>query len=232
MLMQQIEALKREAAEEAVKQIKSGMILGLGTGSTANYAIEKIGELWQAGELTDIVGIPTSIRTEQKAQSYGIPLGTLDEYPEIDLAIDGADEVDPRLDLIKGLGGALLREKMVEAASKYFIVVVDSSKIVPDLGRGLLPVAVDQFGWKSHARWLEQLGCMVAIRGGEARPYVADNGNYILDCYFIHGIPNPAELDVMLRSRPGVVEHGLFLNMANEVIVAGLDGLQVIKREV
>ncbi len=225
-----IENLKKTAAEKAVEQVESGMVLGLGHGSTARYVVAKIGELWQAGTLTDIVAVPTSQATAAQAQEYGIPLAALDEQPVIDLAIDGADEVDPQLNLIKGLGGALLREKMVESAAKRFIVVVDGSKPVEKLGtRGPLPVEVTQFGWKVQARWLETLGCTPAIRGGEAQPYVTDNGNYILDCAFPNGIDNPAELGATLQNRVGVVEHGLFLGMASEVIIAQADGLRFMK---
>ena len=175
------EAQKKQAAEKAVEQVKSGMVLGLGTGSTAKYAIIKIGELWQAGVLTDIVGIPTGETTATLARKYGLPLASLDEYPVIDLTIDGADEVAPNLDLIKGLGGALLREKMIELATRRFIVVADESKLVDQLGtHSPLPVEVTQFAWKYQADWLKNLGCRPALRGGEAEPYVTDNGNYII----------------------------------------------------
>jgi ribose 5-phosphate isomerase A len=223
--------LKKAAAEKAVEQVKSGMALGLGTGSTTRYAVIRIGELWQAGSLTDIVGVPTSEGTAVLAQQYGIPLVTLYEQPELDLVIDGADEVDPQLDLIKGLGGALLREKMVEGTAKRFVVVVDGSKLVSKLGtHSPLPVEVAQFGWRVQARWLESLGCTPAIRGGVAAPYVTDNGNFILDCTFPHGIDHPEKLGATLRDRVGVVEHGLFLGMASEVIVAETDGIRAIKR--
>lgn len=225
-----VERLKKEAAEKAVEQVRSGMVLGLGTGSTMSYAIAKIGELWQAGKLTNIVGIPTSMRTAAQAKEYQIPLSTLDEHPVIDLAIDGADEVDPNLNLIKGLGGALLREKMIEAAAHYFIVIVDGTKIVEKLGtHAPLPVEVTQFAWKAHARWLENLGCTTTLRGSETRPFVTDNGNYILDCIFPNGIDHPIELAAALRDRTGIIEHGLFLNMANEIIIAESSGLRFMK---
>lgn len=207
------------------------MVLGLGTGSSAKYATMKIGELWQAGELTDIVGIPTSESTVTLAIKYGIPLATLDTYPVVDLAIDGADEIDPDLNLIKGLGGALLREKMIESVTRRFIVVADGSKVVEKLGtRAPVPVEVVQFCWKSTARWLESLGCTPVLRDGEAQPFITDNGNYILDCHFPHGIDHPAELAATLKNRPGVVEHGLFLGMAAEAIVATTDGITVMSR--
>jgi len=223
--------LKKVAAEKAVEQVKSGMVLGLGHGSTATFAVAKIGQLWQNGTLTDIVAIPTSEQTAAQARKLGIPLGTLDQHPVLDLAIDGADEVDPQLNLIKGLGGALLREKMVEVAAKRFIVIVDKSKLVNKLGtRGPLPVEVVQFGWKAQARWLETLGCTPALRGGQPRPFVTDNGNYILDCTFPNGIGDPAALTAELQSRVGVVAHGLFLGMATEVLVGQADGVRSIKK--
>lgn len=225
-----IDELKKAAAEKAVERVRSGMVLGLGTGSTTRYATVRIGELWQAGTLSDIVGIPTSEDTVALAQEYGLPLATLDDYPVIDLVIDGADEVDPQLNLIKGLGGALLREKMIELAANYFIVVVDGSKCVKKLGtRSPLPVEVTQFAWQTQARWLKTLGCLPALRGGQAEPYVTDNGNYILDCTFPHGIDDPTGLAAALRNRTGVVEHGLFLGMADEIIVADVGGLRSIK---
>ena len=222
-----LEARKQAAAEKAVEQVKSGMVLGLGTGSTARFAVAKIGALWQAGKLTNIVAVPTSEATAKQARSYGIPLGTLDEQPHLDLAIDGADEVDPQFDLIKGLGGALLREKMVETAARRFVVIVDDSKLVNKLGsRGPLPVEVVQFGWRAQVRWLESMGCSVALRGDEGSPFVTDNGNYILDCTFAEGIDNPSGWASACINRVGVVEHGLFLGMAHEVIVAGTDGVR------
>ncbi len=227
-----IEDLKKQAAEKAVDQVQSGMVLGLGTGSSAKYATMKIGELWQAGQLTDIVGIPTSESTVTLAIKYGLPLATLDAYPVVDLAIDGADEIDPNLNLIKGLGGALLREKMIESVTRKFIVVADGSKVVQKLGtRAPVPVEVVQFCWKSTARWLESLGCTPVLRDGEVQPYLTDNGNYILDCHFPHGIDRPAELAATLKNRPGVVEHGLFLGMAAEAIVATADGITVMSRK-
>ena len=226
-----IEALKKAAAAKAVEQVKSGMVLGLGSGSTSRYAVIKIGELWQSGALTDIVGIPTSEATVGWASEYGLPLGTLAEYPHLDLAIDGADEVDPHLNLIKGLGGALLREKMVELATAYFIIIVDETKPVQKLGtKGPLPVEVTQFGWKYLANWLkETLSCSPFLRGGETQPFITDNGNYILDCSFPQGIDDPVKVAAQLRDRPGVVEHGLFLGMVDEVIVAEADGLRFLK---
>jgi ribose 5-phosphate isomerase A len=228
--MTSIEALKKMAAEKAVEQVKSGMVLGLGTGSTAYYAVAKIGQMWQAGELTDIVGVPTSEVTAAHAAEYGVPLGSLDDYPAIDVAIDGADEVDPQLNVIKGLGGALLREKMVEGVTQYFIVVVDERKISDRLGLvSPVPVEVVRFSWRFTSGWLESLGCTPVLRGGEASPYVTDNGNFIIDCHFANGINDPLALGDNLQSRPGVVEHGLFLGMANQVIAAASDGIKIFE---
>lgn len=229
--MSDVEHFKRLAGEKAVERVKDGMVLGLGTGSSAKYATIKIGQLWQAGVLTDIVGIPTSSATEALAREFDIPLSTLDEHPVIDLAIDGADEIDPNLDLIKGLGGALVREKITEVATKYLIIVADSRKLVDKLGiRGPLSVEVTQFAWRHHVRWLAGLGCEPALRGGQDNPYITDNHNFIVDCTFPHGIDDPAELDKILNNQPGIVGHGLFLGMANEVIVAGEDGIKVIRK--
>lgn len=224
-----VEDLKQAAAEKAVEQVKSGMVLGLGSGSTAYFAVTKIGQLWQAGQLTDIVGIPTSEDTTRHAGEYGLPISTLDEHPVIDLAIDGADEVDPKLNVIKGLGGALLREKMIEMVTRRFVVVVDQRKLSDRLGTvSPLPVEVVQFGWKFTANWLKSLGCTPSLRGGESDPFVTDNGNFILDCHFKNGIDDPYALDKQLQARPGVVEHGLFLNMASQVIAATSDGIKVL----
>jgi ribose 5-phosphate isomerase A len=225
-----IEQLKQQAAEKAVEQVQSGMVLGLGTGSTARYAVDKIGQLWQSGQLTGIVGIPTSEATAAQARGYGIPLTNLYEHPILDLAIDGADEVDPHLNVIKGLGGALLREKMVEQNAKQLIIVVDERKISRQLGTvSPVPVEVVRFEWQYTARWLESLGCLPKLRGGEASPYITDNGNYILDCHFPDKVADAGALAEMLTARVGVVEHGLFLNMATEVIVAASTGVRVLK---
>jgi ribose 5-phosphate isomerase A len=165
------------------------------------------------------------------ACEYAIPLATLDEYPVIDLAIDGADEIDPNLNLIKGLGGALLREKMIESVTRHFIVIADGSKLVDRLGtQAPVPVEVVQFCWKAQARWLAGLGCTPVLRGGETQPFVTDNVNYILDCHFPDGINNPTELAATIKSRPGVVEHGLFLDIAHQAIVATEDGLRIMEK--
>ncbi|CAL9041319.1 unnamed protein product [Musa banksii] len=224
--------LKKLAAVKAVEYVSSGMVLGLGTGSTAAFVVAEIGALLSSGKLRDIVGVPTSKRTYEQALSLGIPLSTLDDHPRIDLAIDGADEVDPDLNLVKGRGGALLREKMVEAASDKFVVVADETKLVTGLGgSGLaMPVEVVQFCWKYNQTRLQELfkeeGCEAKLRlddGG--KPYVTDNSNYIVDLYFKTPIKDAPAAGKEISALEGVVEHGLFLDMATAVIIAGKDGV-------
>jgi len=225
--------LKKMAAEKAVEYVKSGMVLGLGTGSTAAFAVAKIAELLKEGKLTDIVGVPTSKRTAEQAAALGIPLSVLDDHPKIDLAIDGADEVDPHLNLVKGRGGALLREKMVEGASAKFVVVVDETKLVKGLGGSKLamPVEVIQFCWKYNAERLKNLpevaGCEVKLRMDGDKPYVTDNSNYMVDLYFQDPIKDANAAAKAISALEGVVDHGLFLNMASVVIIAGSDGVTV-----
>lgn len=217
-----------------MEYVKSGMVLGLGTGSTAAFVVAKLGELLSSGQLTNIVGVPTSKRTEEQALSLNIPLSTLDAHPHIDLAIDGADEVDPNLDLVKGRGGALLREKMVEAASDKFVVVVDDSKLVSGLGgSGLaMPVEVVQFCWKYNLIRLQELfkeeGVDAKLRlDDNGKPYVTDNSNYIVDLYFKTPIKDSSAAGKEIASFEGVVEHGLFLDMTTAVIIAGKGGVSV-----
>ncbi|PON73864.1 Ribose 5-phosphate isomerase, type A [Parasponia andersonii] len=226
--------LKKLAADKAVEYVKSGMVLGLGTGSTAAFVVAKLGQLLSSGELTDIVGIPTSKRTEEQARELGIPLSVLDDHPRLDLAIDGADEVDPDLNLVKGRGGALLREKMVEAASEKFVVVADETKLVSGLGgSGLaMPVEVVQFCWKYNLVRLQELfkeeGVEAKLRlDGDGKPYVTDNSNYIVDLYFKTPIRDGLAAGKEISALEGVVEHGLFLDMATAVIIAGTTGVDV-----
>ncbi|KAJ4960804.1 hypothetical protein NE237_020714 [Protea cynaroides] len=229
------EELKQIAAYKAVEFVESGMVLGLGTGSTAKYAIERIGELLHQGKLKNIVGIPTSKQTHEQALSLGIPLSDLDSHSIVDLAIDGADEVDPYLNLVKGRGGSLLREKMIEGASRKFVVIVDESKMVPYIGGSHLamPVEIVPFCWKFTAERLQRLfedsGCVAKLRTykDSDEPFVTDNANYIVELYFEKDIGDlNAASDSILRL-PGVVEHGMFLNMASTVIVAGELGITV-----
>uniref|UniRef100_A0A7C9CQ06 ribose-5-phosphate isomerase n=1 Tax=Opuntia streptacantha TaxID=393608 RepID=A0A7C9CQ06_OPUST len=231
--------LKKIAAYKAVEYVESGMVLGLGTGSTAKHAVDRIGELLRQGKLKNIVGIPTSKKTHEQAVSCGIPLSDLDTYPVVDLAIDGADEVDPFLNLVKGRGGSLLREKMIESACKKFVVIVDESKMVKHLGgSGLaMPVEVIPFGWKFSAERLRKLfedaGCVAKLRTfpGNGEPFVTDNGNYIIDLYFKTDIGDlNAASDAILRL-PGIVEHGMFLDMATTVIVAGELGVTIKNKQ-
>ncbi|KAG7970092.1 hypothetical protein I3843_07G063700 [Carya illinoinensis] len=226
--------LKKLAADKAVDYVKSGMVLGLGTGSTAAFVVAKLGHLLQSGQLSNIVGIPTSKRTEEQARQLGIPLSVLDDHPSLDLAIDGADEVDPDLNLVKGRGGALLREKMVEAASAKFVVVVDDTKLVKGLGgSGLaMPVEVVQFCWKYNLIRLQELfkeeGVEAKLRLSEnGTPYVTDNSNYIVDLYFKTPIKDALAAGKEISAFEGVVEHGLFLDMATAVIIAGKGGVEV-----
>lgn len=223
-----IEQLKKLAGERAVLQVKSGMRLGLGTGSTTQYAVMAIGELWKAGALKDIVGVPTSVRTEELAKRYAIPLVSIDALDTLDLAIDGADEVDPAGNLIKGGGGALLREKVVEMKARRLVIVVDENKLSPKLGtKFALPVEITQASVAAETAFLTQLGAETSLRGG-ASPFVTDNGNYILDAKFPSGISDAYALAKQLEARPDVRAHGLFLDMASEVIVAGTEGIRSI----
>ena len=219
--------LKRAAAEKALELVQEGMLLGLGSGSTSRLFVEGVGGLVASG--MKVRGVPTSRSTAELAASLGIPIVT-ELVGQIDLAVDGADEVDPALNLIKGRGGALFREKLVAAASKRFVVVVDESKMVKQLGEGVLPVEVLPFLWRSTAERLTALGLSLVIRGGEETPYVTDNGNVILDLTVAEGIKNPAELALELKQVTGVVEHGLFVGMTDTVIVAGPDGLKAVGR--
>ena len=223
-------ALKQQAAERAVTFVQSGMVLGLGAGSTAVFALRRLGQLLAEGALRDIVGVPCSSQVEAEARQAGIPLTTLDDHPTVDLTIDGADEVDPQLNLIKGGGGALLREKMVAQATRREIIVVDEGKLSPHLGvRWAVPVEVIPFGWRAQARFLAGLGARVARRERNGGPYFTDQGNFILDCAF-GPILDPAGLARQLAERAGIVEHGLFLGLATDLIVAGRDGVQHQRR--
>lgn len=213
---------KKIAGEKAVEFVKDGMILGLGTGSTVYWSILKIGELVQDG--LQIRGIPTSKNTENLANELGIPLLQLSEVDQLDLAIDGADEANPAFQLIKGGGGALLREKMIASIAKQFIVVADESKYVNQLGKFPLPVEVVQFGWELTFKKISKIGGNPVLRKLEdGTAYVSDNGNYILDCYF-EKIVNPQKLHTMLNMIPGVVENGLFINLADTLIIGKQSG--------
>lgn len=207
---------KQAVGEKAAEFVKDDMIVGLGTGSTVYYTILKLGERVKNG--LRIQGVPTSKETEKLARQIGIPLVTLADVNKLDLAIDGADEVDNQFALIKGGGGALLREKMIAKASEQFIVVADSTKLVQTLGAFPLPVEVVRFGWEMTAKHMRDLGCVPRLRLLEDHtPFITDNGNYIIDCHF-QEIKRPHELEVALNMIPGVVENGLFNHMTSRVI--------------
>jgi len=224
--------LKQNAAHRAVEFVHSGMVVGLGTGSTTAFAVMRIGERLKSGDLKNIVGIPTSIRTEKLATELGIPLCGLDDQPVIDVTIDGADEVDPALNLIKGGGGALLREKVVAQASRQNIIIVDESKLSPRLGtRWALPVEVLPFAAKTEENFLKSQGATVSLRlDDQGRPYQTDQNNFILDANFGE-IEDPDGLAARLNERAGIVEHGLFLDLASDVVVAAEDAIRHLKRK-
>lgn len=226
------EDLKRKVASEALKYVRSKTTLGLGSGSTAAEFVKLLGAALKSGELENIVGVPTSEGTAKIAGEFGVPLKTLDEVEKIDLAVDGADEVDLNLNMIKGLGRALLREKITEIHAEKFIVIVDDSKIVSKLGEKCpLPVEIVPFAYMSTVKWMNTLpGCRAELwLEDDGKAAITDNGNYLVKCYFDAGIENAAKLAGELKSRPGVVEHGLFLGMATMVIVASEEGIKVIE---
>ena len=219
---------KQAAARASLHFVKEGEIVGLGSGSTASYAIRFLGERVRAG--LKIRGVPTSLATEKLATSSGIRLTTLDNVREIDVTIDGADEFDPQLNLIKGGGGNLLREKIVASASNFFVIIVDSSKQVPMLGKFPLPVEVIPFAEALIKRKIEALGAEVKVRlSAKGDPFITDEGHHLLDCSFGQ-IPDAPALARRLETMPGVVEHGLFLGMANVVLLAKGGQVQELRR--
>lgn len=222
--------MKKNAALKAVEFVESGMILGLGSGSTAVYALEQIGKRIKSGSLKSIVGIPSSRRTAELARQFGIPMGTLDDFPAIDLTIDGADEIDPELNLIKGGGGALLREKILAQNSSRLIIIADETKLSADLGTKFrLPVEVIPFSLQPMQKYLVSIGAKPTLRIDEnEQTFITDEGNFIIDCEF-GPILNPYKLAQTLKTHAGLVEHGLFLNLATDVIVAGENGIQHFK---
>jgi ribose 5-phosphate isomerase A len=222
---------KERAGQAALSYIQSGMLVGLGTGSTAKLFIDALGAALKQGKLANIQGIPTSVRSEEQAKQLGIPLTTFAQSPTLDVTIDGADEVGPGLNLIKGLGGALLREKLVAQNSKMLIIVADDTKKVLALGtKSPLPVEVTRFSHEASEHFLRGLGCTPALRKSESgSAYVTDNGNYIYDCRFPR-IDDPRALEEKLAHRAGIVETGLFINMADVVLLAGSDAVETLKR--
>jgi ribose 5-phosphate isomerase A len=229
-----MEALKRQAAARALEQVRDGMRLGLGTGSTARHFVDLLGEKVRSG--MRVTGVPTSEATRVQAEQCGIPLTTLEEVDQLDLTIDGADEVDSALDLIKGGGGALLREKIVAAASDRMIVIADETKWVDALGRFPLPVEVVQFGLGATKRAMERAfaasgvsGQMVLRKGKDGHVFVTDGGHWIVDAH-LGRIADVPRLAGSLNAIPGVVESGLFVGLASTVILAGANGIRVVER--
>jgi len=236
--------LKKLVGYRAVDDhVTSNMVVGLGTGSTAYFAVERLGEKLKDGSLTNITAVPTSVRTREQAEELGIPLATLDTHEDLDVAIDGADSVDRKtLGLVKGGGGALFREKLVEVRANKFVVIVDDSKLCDGLGPHFpVPVEIAQFCHGHILRKIEALpalkGCKAVLRMGSSsnnqpdgdEPAVTDNGNFVVDLHFTEPIADPAAAAAQLKATVGVVEHGFFIGMASEVIVAASDGIQVLK---
>jgi ribose 5-phosphate isomerase A len=229
-----MDQLKRQAAARALDEVREGMQLGLGTGSTAKHFVELLGERVRAG--LKVIGVPTSEATRADAIRCGVPLTTLDEIDHLDLTVDGADEVDPELNLIKGGGGALLREKIVAAASDRMIVIADDSKWVATLGRFPLPVEVIPFGLGATRRGIEKAfalsgvsGQMAVRKAKDGHVFVTDGGHWIVDAH-LGRIEDPARLAVALSAIPGVVEHGLFIGLASSAVLASGEGIRVIER--
>lgn len=222
-----MDEIRRVAAEKAVEFLRDGMVIGLGTGRTASYAIRKIGEMVQSG--MSFTAVSTSEASSRLAASLGLEISTLDEHPEIDVTIDGADEVDPALNLTKGKGGALVREKIIAAATKMEVIVVDSEKLVSRLGeREAIPVEIMRFGSRSTLARLTSLGCRPALRMSGSSPFVSDNGNLIADCNF-SPIEKPRVLEERINMIPGVVENGIFTGLTGTVIVGRETGVELLQ---
>ncbi len=222
------ETWKRAAAERATEWLRPGMVVGLGAGSTALLAVQQISALLARGQLAGILGVPCSRAVGLAAERLGIPITTLEAHPVVDVTIDGADEVElASLALIKGGGGALLREKIVAQASRREIIVVDETKPSTQLGmRRRVPVEIVPFGWRSQAMYLESLGARVTVRTEpDGTPYHTDQNNLIIDCDFGR-IPEPRALSRSLSERAGIVEHGLFIDLATDLVIAGADGIR------
>lgn len=231
--MSAAEARKRLAAMKSLEVVGDGMRIGLGTGSTVAHLLSFLAEKLNTGLLHDVMGVPTSLWTADRARQLGIPLTSLSEHPELDVTIDGADEIDPDLNLIKGLGGALLREKMVAQASKRLVIIADDEKVVDRLGtRSPLPVEVIQFGWQIHLGFFKELGGRPVVRTADGgNPLVTDNGNYIIDLHFEGGMDDPIEIDHRLHARAGIVETGLFIGMTRAAIIGHRNSVEVMTRE-
>lgn len=219
---------KEAAGEAALKYVRSGMALGLGTGSTTDFFLIALGREIRAGRLTGIVGVPTSERSAARSRELGIPLTTLTQHPVLDVAVDGADEIAPGLALIKGLGGALLREKIVAQAAKKFVVIADGGKVADRLGtKPPLPVEVTPFEHASHVPFFKSLGAEPVLRlTPEGKPYVTDNQNLIYDLKFPAGISDPTALELKLLKHAGVVDTGLFMGIASVALIARETGVE------
>jgi ribose 5-phosphate isomerase A len=225
--------LKEQAARKAVELVEPGMMLGLGTGSTARRVLEALAERRKRGELDGIVGVPTSSDTKEYATKLEIPLASLDEAFHLDMTLDGADEVDPGLELVKGLGGALLWEKIVAGATGRLVIVVDQTKLVDTLAsRSPVPVEVVPFGWRTLVEPIQALGAEPVLRQSQdGDAFITDGGHYILDCTFPDGLEDPYEVEAAFHTFPGVVETGLFLGMAETVVVGTEKGPRILRRE-
>jgi ribose 5-phosphate isomerase A len=224
---------KQRAAEAAIGFLQHNMVLGLGTGSTADHFLQALASHLKNGKLSNIIGIPTSHQSEKRARELGIPLTTLAQHPQPDLTVDGADEIDPQLNLIKGLGGALLREKIVAQNSLKLLIIADSGKCVTHLGtQSPLPVEVTPFGHESHVLFFQKLGAVSTLRKcSDGSTFVTDNGNYIYDCQFSQ-IADPVALEAALASRAGIVTCGLFLKMAEIALVGDNESVKEVKRPI
>lgn len=226
--MQEMDEPKKRAAESALKLIRDGQVVGLGTGSTAKFAIEGLGRLVREG--LSVKGVPTSIATERMAGKLGIPLVDLNKAAPIDITLDGADEIDPDFNMIKGGGGALTREKLVALASTKRVILVDESKLVSKLGQSrLLPLEVLPFAWTLSARLLTDLGCVANLRCDGEMPFVTDNGNHILDCAF-GLIEDAAALEKQIKLLPGIIECGLFVGIADTLVIGFEDRVEIRER--
>lgn len=226
--MKDMDEPKKRAAESALELIRDGQIVGLGTGSTAKFAIEGLGRRVREG--LSVKGVPTSIATERMAREFGIPLVDLNEAGPIDITLDGADEVDPDFNMIKGGGGALTREKLVALASAKRVILVDETKLVSKLGQArLLPVEVLPFSWTLSVRLLTGLGCVANLRRHAGMPFVTDNGNHILDCAF-GPIEDAAALEKRIKLLPGVIECGLFVGIADTLVIGFDDRVEIRER--
>jgi ribose 5-phosphate isomerase A len=217
------------AAKEAVKYVEDGMVVGLGSGSTANFAIKLIGDKLKE-EGIEIIGIPTSKTSDLLGRAVGIKIGDLDDHPTVDLTIDGADEIGPKLNLVKGLGGALVREKIVAAASVVELIVADDSKVVDHLcQKAPLPVEIVRYSFQTTMRRLGALGCRPALRLKDGAPFVTDNGNLIVDCGFVR-VDDAKSMEATINNLPGVVDNGLFVDLATKAIVGTKDGIRILEK--